>query len=295
MELATKKTLPDTLDWVKVSGIAWHADGFYYSRYPEPGTGKSEKAAINEDHRVYFHKVGTPQSQDRQIYQDAGNPQRFNIVDTTEDERFALLTVSDRGKGKDGNALFARDLSRGQREFNPVIRDITNDSYGVVDNVGDKLLVQTNRNAPNGRVVLVDPRRPDEASWKTILPEKPEPLQGVEHGRRQDVRHLPQGRDDARVRLQHGRHARERDRAARSRHRRRLRRQPRRHVRLLHVQLAERAADDLPLRHRDEEEHGLPPAAGAGLQPGRATRPRRSSTRARTARRSRCSSCTRRG
>jgi len=179
MELATKKILPDTIDWVKVSAIAWHADGFYYSRYPEPGTGKSELAAINEDHRVYFHKIGTPQSQDRQIYQDAANPQRFNMVNTTEDERFALLTVSDRGKGKDGNALFARDLSRGQREFNPVIRDITNDSYGVVDNVGDKLLVETNRNAPNGRVVLVDPRRSDEANWKTILPERPEPLQGV--------------------------------------------------------------------------------------------------------------------
>jgi len=179
MELATKKTLPDTLDWVKVSGVAWHGDGFYYSRYPEPAKGKSEKAAINEDHRVYFHKVGTPQSQDRQIYQDAANPQRFNVVETTEDERFALLTVADRGKGKDGNALFARDLSRGQREFNPVFRDITNDSYNVVDNVADKLLVETNRNAPNGRVVLVDPKKPAEAEWKTVLPERPEPLQGV--------------------------------------------------------------------------------------------------------------------
>jgi prolyl oligopeptidase len=179
IELATKKTLADTIDWVKVSGIAWHADGFYYSRYPEPGKGKSEKAAINEDHRVYFHKIGTPQSQDRQTYQDAANPQRFNTVDTTEDERFALLTVSDRGKGKDGNALFVRDLSRGQREFNPVVKDITNDSYGVVDNVADKLLVETNRNAPNGRLVLVDPKKPDEANWKTILKEKPEVLQGV--------------------------------------------------------------------------------------------------------------------
>ena len=179
MELATKKTLPDRLDWVKVSGVAWHGDGFYYSRYPEPGKGKSELASINEDHRVYFHKIGTPQSEDRQIYQDAANPQRFNTVDTTEDERFALLTVSDRGKGKDGNALFARDLSRGEREFNPVVRNIENDSYNVVDNVADKLLVETNRNAPNGRVVLVDPRRPDEANWKLILPERPEPLAGV--------------------------------------------------------------------------------------------------------------------
>ena len=179
MELATKKTLPDTLDWVKVSGVAWHGDGFYYSRYPEPGRGKSEKAAINEDHRVYFHKVGTPQAQDRQVYQDAANPQRFNTVDTTEDERFALLTVSDRGKGKDGNALFARDLSRGEREFNPVIRNIENDSYNVIDNVGEKLLVETNKNAPNSRVVLVDPRKSEEANWKVILPERPEPLAGV--------------------------------------------------------------------------------------------------------------------
>jgi prolyl oligopeptidase len=179
MELATKKTLPDTLDWVKVSGVAWQGDGFYYSRYPEPAAGKSEKAAINEDHRVYFHKAGTPQSQDRQIYQDAANPQRFHTVDTTDDERFALLTVSDRGKGKDGNALLARDLSRGEREFNPVIRDIGNDSYGVVDNVGEKLLIETNRNAPNRRVVLVDPRKPEEANWKTILPERQQPLQGV--------------------------------------------------------------------------------------------------------------------
>ena len=178
MELATKKTLPDTLKWVKVSGVAWQGHGFYYSRYPEPEKGK-DRAGINEDHRVYFHAVGTPQSRDRQVYQDAGNPQRFNTVETTEDEKFALLTVSDRGKGKDGNALFARDLSRGQREFNPVVKDISNDSFGVVDNVADNLLVETNRNAPNGRVVLVDPRHPEEQNWKTILPERPEPLESV--------------------------------------------------------------------------------------------------------------------
>ena len=178
MELATKTILPDTIDWVKVSGVAWQKDGFYYSRYPEPAKG-TEKASINQDHRVYFHQVGTPQSQDRPIFQDAANPQRFNIVETTEDERFALLTVSDRGKGTDGNALFARDLSRGEREFNPVVRTIGNDSYGVVDNLADKLLVETNRNAPNGRVVLVDPKQPEETNWKTILPERAEPLQGV--------------------------------------------------------------------------------------------------------------------
>jgi prolyl oligopeptidase len=179
MMLATKRTLPDTLDWVKVSGIAWQGGGFYYSRYPAPAKGKSEKSAVNEDHRVFFHKVGTPQAQDRQIYQDAANAQRFHTVETTDDERFALLSVSDGAKGKDGNALFARNLARGEREFNPVIRDITDDSFGVVDNVGDNLLVETNRNAPNGRVVLVDPKHAEEANWKTILPERPEPLQSA--------------------------------------------------------------------------------------------------------------------
>jgi prolyl oligopeptidase len=178
MELATTKTLPDTIDWVKVSNVAWQGHGFYYSRYPEPSKTRV-KAGINEDHRVYFHRVGTPQAQDRPIYQDAGNPQRFNTVETTEDERFALLTIDDRGKGKDGNALYARDLPRGQREFDPVIKDITNDSFSVIDNVGDKLLVETNRDAPNGCVLLIDPKRPEPENWKTILPERPEPLQTV--------------------------------------------------------------------------------------------------------------------
>jgi prolyl oligopeptidase len=181
MELATKKMLPDTLDWIKVSAVAWQEHGFYYSRYPEPSKTQV-KAGLNEDHRVYFHQVGTAQSDDRQIYQDAGNPQRFNIVETTKDEHFALLSVSDRGKGKDGNALFARDLSRGEREFNPVVKDITNDSFNVVDNVGDNLLVETNRDAPNGRVVLIDPKHPEPANWKTVLPERPEPLDGVGTG-----------------------------------------------------------------------------------------------------------------
>ena len=178
MELASKKTLTDTIDWIKVSGAAWHGDGFYYSRYPAPEKGK-EKASINENHQVYFHRLGTPQSQDTLVYQDEANPQRFHTVGTTDDERFAILTISERGKGKNGNAVFARDLAKGDREFRPVIPTIGDDTYSVIDNVDDKLLIATNRNAPNERVVLVDPKQPDEANWKTILPERPEPLQNV--------------------------------------------------------------------------------------------------------------------
>jgi prolyl oligopeptidase len=178
MELATKTTLPDKVEWVKVSGIAWHGDGFYYSRYPVPEKGR-EKASINENHQVYFHKIGTPQSEDMLVYQDSANPQRFHTLGTTEDERFAILTISERGKGKDGNALFVRDLSRGEREFRPVIGDIGDSTFYVVDNVGDKLLVATNHGAPNMRVVLVDPARPADSNWTTVLPERAEPLQDV--------------------------------------------------------------------------------------------------------------------
>jgi prolyl oligopeptidase len=178
MELATKKTLDDTLEWVKVSGVAWHGEGFFYSRYPAPEKGK-EKASVNENHLVYFHRVGTPQSADAVVYQDAKNPQRFHTVETTDDERFAILTISDRGKGKDGNALFVRDLSKGEREFTPLIADIGDESFGVIDNVGDALLIETNRKAPNWRVVRIDPRRPAESSWTPVLPERPEPIQTV--------------------------------------------------------------------------------------------------------------------
>jgi len=178
MELATRKTLEDTLEWVKVSAVAWHGDGFFYSRYPAPAPG-SEKSSINEDHRVYFHRLGTAQSADALIFQDAEHKQRFHTVDTTDDERFAILDVSERGTGKDGNAVFVRDLSKGEREFTPLISTISDDTYSVVDNIDDKLLVQTNHNAPNWKVVLIDPKQPAESNWKTILPERADPLDGV--------------------------------------------------------------------------------------------------------------------
>jgi prolyl oligopeptidase len=176
MELATKRTLDDTIDWVKVSNIAWAGKGFYYSRYPEPVEGH-EKASINENHQVFFHALGTKQSDDKLVYEDAKNPQRFHIVYTTEDERFAILELSERGKGSDGNALYVRDLSKPDARFAPLIPDITNDTFNVVDDVGDKLLVATNHGAPNWRIVLVDPVHPEEANWRTVVAERPEPIE----------------------------------------------------------------------------------------------------------------------
>ena len=179
METATRKPLPDLIRWVKVSGINWYKDGFFYSRYPAPADTTKLLSASNENHQVYYHRIGTPQSQDQLIFQDPAHPKRFHTVRLTDDDRFLVLDISDRSTaGNDGNAVWIRDLSKGETGFRPVIEQFK-DSYSVVDNVGDKLLVMTNRKAPNWRVVEIDPAHPEESNWKEILPEKPEPLDNV--------------------------------------------------------------------------------------------------------------------
>jgi prolyl oligopeptidase len=176
MKIDTKTYLSDTLNWIKVSGASWSGDGFFYSRYDAPEKGK-ELSSKNVNHRVYYHKLGTLQSADELIFQDPAHPERFNNVGTTEDGRFAILTSSERGSGKQGNSLFYRDLSKTDKTFQPIVPTIGDDEYSMIDNVGDRFLIRTNKNAPNGKVVLVDPQKPDEKNWVTVLPEKPEPLQ----------------------------------------------------------------------------------------------------------------------
>ncbi|HLF20493.1 MAG TPA: prolyl oligopeptidase family serine peptidase [Bacteroidota bacterium] len=178
MDMSTRKTMPDTLKWVKFSGASWRGNGFYYSRYRVPESGK-ELTTKNENHMVYYHRVGTPQPQDELVYQDPGSPLRFHFVGTTEDERFAILDISEGSKGKKGNALFYRDESKEEKTFRPIVAEISDDSYNAIDNVGDKFLIQTNKNAPNWRVFLYDPVNPDEKNWNDVLPEKAEPLDGI--------------------------------------------------------------------------------------------------------------------
>ncbi len=173
MDLATKNYLSEKIEWVKVSGAAWQGDGFYYSRYPKPEG--SALAAKNENHQVYYHKLNTPQSADRLVFEDAKHPQRFHMVSTTDDERFVLLTVSDRGQGKDGNALFFMDTQSmpANTPFKPVVAEVTDFSYNVVDNDGGRLLILTNEKAPNSKVVAFDTKK---GTFSTLIPEKPEPI-----------------------------------------------------------------------------------------------------------------------
>jgi prolyl oligopeptidase len=169
MDTKTLQMLSDKIEWVKVSGASWQGDGFYYSRYPKPEG--SALAAKNENHQVFYHKVGTPQSADELVYEDKANGQRFNGVYVSEDEQFSFLNISDRGKGKDGNALFYRP--KGQKEFTAIVAEITNFSYEIVDNVANGFLIETNENAPNRKILLYETK---SKTWKPFLPEKPEPL-----------------------------------------------------------------------------------------------------------------------
>jgi prolyl oligopeptidase len=178
MDMKTLEYLPDSLAWVKVSGAQWQGNGFYYSRYPAPEKGK-ELSTKNENHQVFYHKVGTPQSDDVLVYEDPANPQRFHFVSTSEDERYVYLNISDRGKGKDGNALWYADSREGERKFKPLVAEIGDHDYSIVDNVDEKFLVITDDGALNRRVVEIDPRYPEKENWKTIIPEKPEAISGI--------------------------------------------------------------------------------------------------------------------
>ncbi|HEY5885476.1 MAG TPA: prolyl oligopeptidase family serine peptidase [Pyrinomonadaceae bacterium] len=178
MDVDSKMKQSDHLKWVKVSGISWQGNGFYYSRYPAPVAGQ-EMTTKNENHQVYYHKVGTSQADDVLVYEDRSNPQRFHTAGTSDDEKYVFLTLSDRGKGKKGNALFYKLAADTNAKFSPIVAEIGDSSFGVIDNIGDKFLVWTDHKAPNGRVFLFDPSNPAEANWKDIIPEKPEPLDGV--------------------------------------------------------------------------------------------------------------------
>jgi prolyl oligopeptidase len=173
LHVADRKLLEDDLNWLKVTGIAWAGNGFFYSRYPAPENGH-ELSSKNENHMVYYHRVGTPQTQDDLVYEDKANPQRFHFVGTTEDERFAVLDISDRGKGKRGNAIFYRDLSKGDKTFKPIVAEITDDSFNAIENVGDKLLILTNRNAPYYRIAAYNTA---DGSWRDVVPEKPDVIE----------------------------------------------------------------------------------------------------------------------
>lgn len=179
MDLTTGKLVDDTIRYIKFSGITWRGDeGFYYSRYPVPDAS-SKLSKQNQFHKVYFHKVGSRQNSDVLIYEDNDHPLRNVGADLTEDGRFLVISSTE---GTSGNELWIKDLSQQSASFSRLIEGFKTEPDVIDHNGKGFLLIKTNQDAPNYKVVLVDPSRPASINWITIIPEQAEVLQSVGTG-----------------------------------------------------------------------------------------------------------------
>ncbi|HPE35158.1 MAG TPA: prolyl oligopeptidase family serine peptidase [Bacteroidales bacterium] len=173
LEIESGKTLDDHLMWIKFSGIAWHGDGFYYSRYDEP-TG-SELSGKNEYHKVFYHKTGTPQTEDILIYENKEFPLRNYAAGVTDDEKFLIIYETE---STSGNAMYIKDLTKQESQFEAIVNGFDHD-FTVVDDYDGKLLVRTNYEAPKYQLIQIDPTQKEQSNWKTILPEQENVLENV--------------------------------------------------------------------------------------------------------------------
>ena len=175
MDVATKKLLNDKIQWIKFSGISWKGeDGFYYSRYPQPDESK-KMMNQNQDQKLYYHKLGTPQSDDVLIYEDKEHPLRSAGGGLTEDERFLIIHQSE---GTSGSQIWVKDMKNANSNFILLIKGFDTNA-NTIDNDGDRILVRTNDDAPNYKVVSIDPKNPSKENWQTIIPTRTKLLQNV--------------------------------------------------------------------------------------------------------------------
>jgi len=174
MEIATKTELPDRIKWNKFSGAAWQGGGFYYSGYEKPAPGDELKAK-NEFQKVYFHKLGDPQEKDALVWEDKAHPLRYVNAWTTEDEKWLFLILSE---GTSGSEVWVRDLAKKGAPFTLLVPGFAYDP-SPLEVVEGKVLVRTNEDAPNFKVVLIDPQKPGKENWTTVVPEKTEVLDGA--------------------------------------------------------------------------------------------------------------------
>jgi prolyl oligopeptidase len=163
----TGQDLTDEIHWVKFSRASWMKDGsgFYYSRYDEPAKGNALKG-VNQFHKLYFHRLGTPQAEDKLVYQRPDQPEwNFNGHVTT-DGKYLIISVS---QGTDTrNRVYYQDL----KEPNGAVVELLNDfdaAYGFIDNVGTVFYFRTDLDAPRGRIIAIDTADPARVNWKEIV------------------------------------------------------------------------------------------------------------------------------
>ena len=167
MDTESKDIIEDTLVDIKFSGMSWYKDeGFYYSSYDKPKG--SELSAKTDQHKVYYHKLGTPQKNDQMIY--GGRPDekhRYIYGTVTEDNRYLLISPR---VSTSGNKLFIKDLTKPNSTLITIMGHTESDTY-VIDNEGSKLYLVTNLNAPNKKIVTVDASNPTPENWVDFIPE----------------------------------------------------------------------------------------------------------------------------
>ncbi|KAA6341327.1 Prolyl endopeptidase [termite gut metagenome] len=164
MDIATGTLQEDYIQWAKFSGASWRGNGFYYSAYDAPGKG-SEYSGMNENHKIYYHTLGQPQSNDKLIYQNTKYPKRFYSASVSEDER--VLFISESGDGN-GNALYIEDPQK--KTFVQLADNMECDHYPI-EVIGNTIYFFTNNGAPKYRLMTADISKPNFKDWKDLIPE----------------------------------------------------------------------------------------------------------------------------
>jgi prolyl oligopeptidase len=174
IETETGKKLPDHVRWAKFSEMSWYKDGFFYSRYDEPKEADMLKAKV-EFQKLFYHKLGAPQSDDQLIFSDNGNPELGFSGEVTDSEKF--LVISGWVGSANHNFLYGKDLEAGS-EVIPLV-DKPLGQFVFAGEADEGLLVMTDFQAPNFRLILIDPQNPQVENWKTIIPEAREKMDDV--------------------------------------------------------------------------------------------------------------------
>ncbi len=177
-DIQSGKDLPDHLQWIKFSGIAWAGDGFYYSRYAQPVKGQ-ELVAANRNNKVYYHKAGTSQEKDRPVYEDPGHPDWSFSPAVTEDQHYLVISVT---RSTSGNALYIKNLKQKEAPLVKLVENFDHD-YWVIDHSGDRLLIMTNDGAPRYRLIALRDNDLNMEHAIEVIPEnEKEVLTGVAPG-----------------------------------------------------------------------------------------------------------------
>ena len=174
IDVATGKLLDDHIEWAKFSGAAWQGDGFYYSSYDAPVAGK-EFSNVNEVQKIYYHKMGTPQSEDVLFYQNPAYPKRFYSVSVNKEETVMFLFESGE---RQGNNLFVRDLRQPNSQFIQMTSSMDYE-YSPVEVIGDDILIMTNEGAPKNRLMVASVKNPGIKDWKELVGESEDVLTDV--------------------------------------------------------------------------------------------------------------------